>query len=403
MSSNGSLVEKKGDAKAGSKNVLGAFRGPVAGGDVDVERIEDVSLVEPPVKQKKSRQLRRHFARFWCCYLFWNVIFLAIFLPIFFLIVIPAVAQLVVDKSDLVLVNAKLVEPRPDSMMLTLEAALDLGVIFPVRIEPLTLSIYDREATGNDTIFKSTIGASRIDGNTTLGVKDVLTPLNVPLWTEYVHKVVFNKNEPLPVKGSTTTYIGILKAHVHVDKLIHQNTLNSFEGFSIDDPQLIEKEEDGTNLIANATLPNPSVMTLQIGTTVLDLKAGDYTLGNATIDNLILYPGNHSASVRGILDLGYLVENLGGILKTQSDALNRGALSLTAVGRSVTYEGEDVPYYTKVMQELSLTADVSIAALLKNTIHGALHPDGEPGILDNLGNSNSNNTLDDALNGNDKG
>lgn len=136
---------------------------------------------------------------------------------------------------------------------------------------------------------------------------------------------------------------------------------------------------------------------------MLDLKAGDYTLGNATIDNLILYPGNHSASVRGILDLGYLVENLGGILKTQSDALNRGALSLTAVGRSVTYEGEDVPYYTKVMQELSLTADVSIAALLKNTIHGALHPDGEPGILDNLGNSNSNNTLDDALNGNDKG
>lgn len=109
-------------------------------------------------------------------------------------------------------------------MMLTLEAALDLGVIFPVRIEPLTLSIYDREATGNDTIFKSTIGASRIDGNTTLGVKDVLTPLNVPLWTEYVHKVVFNKNEPLPVKGSTTTYIGILKAHVHVDKLIHQNS-----------------------------------------------------------------------------------------------------------------------------------------------------------------------------------
>lgn len=140
------------------------------------------------------------------------------------MVVIPAVAQLVVDKSDLVLVNAKLLDPRPDSMLLTLEAALDLGVVFPVRIEPLTLSIYNHEATGNDTIFKTTIGASRIDGNTSLGVTDVRTPLNVPQWTEYVHKVVFNKNEPLPVKGKTTSYIGILKAHVNVDKDIHQNS-----------------------------------------------------------------------------------------------------------------------------------------------------------------------------------
>lgn len=132
---------------------------------------------------------------------------------------------------------------------------------------------------------------------------------------------------------------------------------------------------------------------------MLDLKAGDYTLGNATIDNLILYPGNHSASVRGILDLEYLVQNLGGILKTQGDALNRGALSLTAVGRSVTHDGEDVPYYTKVMKELSLTADVSLAALIKNTVHGALHPEGEPGLLDSLTDSKGDNKLHDALDG----
>jgi hypothetical protein len=131
---------------------------------------------------------------------------------------------------------------------------------------------------------------------------------------------------------------------------------------------------------------------------MLDLKAGDYTLGNATIDNLILYPGNHSASVRGILDLEYLVQNLGGILKTQRDALNRGALSLTAVGRSVTHNGEDVPYYTKVMQELHLTADVSLAALLKNTVHGALHPDGGESILDGLTDSKGDNKLHDAVN-----
>ena len=41
--------------------------------------------------------------------------------------------------------------------------------------------------------------------------------------------------------------------------------LDSFAGFSISDPKLLlPAESDGTNLVANATLPNPSVMTLEI-------------------------------------------------------------------------------------------------------------------------------------------
>ncbi|KAL4929873.1 DUF3712 domain-containing protein [Aspergillus undulatus] len=400
MSSNGSLVEK-GDPPKGSKNVLGVFRGPIAGSDADIERIEntpgDVSLVEPPLKQKKTKRVGRHFARFWCCYVFWSVIFLAIFLPIFFLVVIPAIAQLVVNKSTLLLVNATILEPRPDSMLLTLEAALDLPIALPVRIEPLVLSIYDHYAEGNDTIFKSTIDGAIIDGNTTLGVQGVHTSVNVPLWTHYVHQVVFEPHAPLPVKGETNAFLGVLKSHVKVDKDIHQNTLNKFEGFSITDPELLLNASRGEkNLVADATLPNPSVMTLQIGTTLLDLKSDNYTLGNATIDDLMLYPGNNTVPVNGIIDIEYLIDNLGGILKTQGDALNKGFLRLEAIGRSVEWNGEEVPYYTEAMKELTLTADVSLAALISNTLDGVLKPNGT-NIFHNLTDPDGPTNLHDII------
>ncbi|KAL2858993.1 hypothetical protein BJX68DRAFT_277661 [Aspergillus pseudodeflectus] len=403
MSSNGSLVEKKGSSPD-SKNVLGAYRGPVAGTDgVEIEYVEsvpgDVSLVDDPKPKKSKRQrFRRHCARFWCCYLFWNVIFLAIFLPIFFLVVIPAVAQLVVNKSTLLLVNATLIQPRPDSVMLTLEAALDLPIELPVRIEPLVLEVYDKWTDGNNTIFSSRIDGATIDGNTTLGVQNRFTPLNVPLWTDYVHRVVTEPNAPLPVRGSTNAYLGILKSHVKVDKDIHQHTLNSFAGFSIDDPKLLlSPREDGVNLIANATLPNPSVMTLQIGTTLLDLKSGEYLLGNATIDDLMLYPGNHSVPVEGIIDLDYLISNLGEILKTQSDALNRGFLRLEAVGRNVTFNGVEIPYYAEAMRKLTLTADVSLGSLITNSIDGILKPNGT-NIFANLTDPNGPTNIHDIIN-----
>lgn len=41
--------------------------------------------------------------------------------------------------------------------------------------------------------------------------------------------------------------------------------LNKFDGFSIDGAELVlPAESDGTNLVANATLPNQSILTLEI-------------------------------------------------------------------------------------------------------------------------------------------
>ncbi|KAL4787315.1 hypothetical protein BJX76DRAFT_354262 [Aspergillus varians] len=403
MSSDGSLVDEKPEAAKGdSNNILGSFRGPIATSDTDIKQVEsapgEVSLVEPPVKQKKSQRLRRHFVRFWCCYVFWAVIFLAIFLPVFFLVVIPAVAQLVVSKSSLLLVSARIVEPRADSILLSLEAALNLGVVFPVRIEPLTLAIYNRDVDGNNTIFQSTIDATRIHGNATLGIQNVSTPVNVPLWTEFVHRAVFEKDALLPVKGETNAYIGILKSHVKVDKEIHLNALNSFAGFSIDKPKLLlPAQEDGTNLIANATLFNPSVMELEIGTTILDLKTGDYILGNATIDNLVLYPGNNSVAINGMIDLHYLIDNLHEILEIQRHSISRGFLSLDCIGRSVVWGGEEVPYYTVAMKELTLKADVSLGSLVINTIQGVIAPNGT-NIFSNLTNPDGPSNIHDIVN-----
>ncbi|KAL2814477.1 hypothetical protein BJX63DRAFT_392386 [Aspergillus granulosus] len=403
MSSNASLVEKKGGSPD-SKNVLGAFRGPISGTDgVEIEHVEavpgDVSLVDgPKPKRSKKQQLRRHCARFWCCYVFWGVIFLAIFLPIFFLVVIPAIAQLVVDKSTLVLVNVTITEPHPASAIITLEAALDLPIALPVRIEPLVLEVYDKEKDGNNTIFSAPIDGTVIDGNTTLGVQNRFTPLNVPLWTEYVDRVVVERNAPLTVRASTNAYLGILKCPVTLDKAIHQYTLNSFDGFSIDNPKLLlPAREDGINLVANATLPNPSVMTLQIGTTLLDLKSGEYTLGNATLTDLMLYPGNHSVPVEGIIDVDYLISNLGDILRSQGDALSRGFLRLEAVGRNVTIDGVEVPYYAQAMRNLTLVADVALASLVFNTVEGVVRPNGT-NIFANLTDPNGPTEISDIIN-----
>lgn len=126
---------------------------------------------------------------------------------------------MVVNKSDLVLVNAAVLNPRPNMISLTLQSALNLKIALPVRIEPITLDLFVRDSGASNAWAEADLDGKVIKGNTTLGVSNVETPLtNLTTWVEYVHNVVFKKDTPLSVRGVTNSYLGILKSKVTMDK-----------------------------------------------------------------------------------------------------------------------------------------------------------------------------------------
>lgn len=70
-----------------AKFALGIHRGPMPKEFLDdgtngaeLEKADTIQL--ETIQRTPTQTIRRHWARFWCCYTFWSVIFLAIFLPI---------------------------------------------------------------------------------------------------------------------------------------------------------------------------------------------------------------------------------------------------------------------------------------------------------------------------------
>lgn len=133
--------------------------------------------------------------------------------------ILPAISQLVVNKSTLVLVSASVMKPRPQSVSLSLSSALDLHIVLPVRVEPVTLDLFVSDIGPQYPWANVTIPGTMIKGNTTLAVENVHTPFtNVSTWTSYVHDVVFQKETGLALTGSTDSYLGVLKSHVTMNK-----------------------------------------------------------------------------------------------------------------------------------------------------------------------------------------
>ena len=114
------------------------------------------------------------------------------------------------------------------------------------------------------------------------------------------------------------------------------------------------------------------MLTLEVGTIVLDVKSGDLVIGNTTLTDVTLVPGSNTFPLAGILDLGTIVSHLGEVISSQASLLKAGNLTLDTVTRSVTWNSTRVPYYTEVMSQLTLTANVPIAGLLKNSIHNLI-------------------------------
>ncbi|UDD60979.1 hypothetical protein AFCA_008364 [Aspergillus flavus] len=361
--------------KAG-KYALGAYRGPLEQQHGDGSQVAHVELTESSTL-KGNGKIRRHWIRF--C----------------FTVIIQAISQRVIDDASLVLVEAKVMQPRPESVLLSIQTALRLGVNVPVRLDPNVLHLFNNDQPGNSTYLKVYNDAIVIHGNASIGVQNQPSPINPDPWKHYIRSVVFEPHAPLSAFGTTNIYLGKLKSHISLKKDLPQNmsvgakiaALNSFAGFSIEDPKMLfPPRDDGVNLVANATLPNPSVMTIEIGTITMDLKSKDLTIGNATINNLTLRPGNHSTPLEGVVDMHTVTENLLPLLQAQRDSLRSGYLSLDAVTREVEYDGVMIPYYTEVMRDLVLSAKVPVNDLLINSVQGILQDNssGLQSVLDDI-------------------
>ncbi|KXG51781.1 Protein of unknown function DUF3712 [Penicillium griseofulvum] len=320
----------------------------------------------------KKNRFRRHCRRFWCIYLIANVIFLAIFLPVFFLVAIPAIAQLVVNKSDLRIVNAEVMHPTPDTVRMTLEAKVNLKLALGVRLDPVVFYTFVRSSGHENAYAGIKIPGQTIKGNYSLGVTDQLTPImNLTSWETFVRQAVFQKETALSLYGVTTGYLGVLKNHIVLDKDVVMPTLNKFKDFSIANTTfLLPVEDDGSNLVANITLPNPTALSFEVGTITLDLKSGntDLVIGSATVKDVTLRPGNNTFPLRGVLDIRTMITNLTEVISSQGSTLNKGMISLTAVTKTIISNGTLIPYYTRVLGSLPLVANVSIGDVLRNSL-----------------------------------
>lgn len=112
----------------------------------------------------------------------------------------------------------------------------------------------------------------------------------------------------------------------------------------------------------------------------LNLRSYDLIVGQATIQNVILRPGNNTVALSGEVDISTILDNLSDIIADQRSALLDGDIELSASGNSTVYNGVHIRYYEDVLNNLTLTTRVPILEVLSGTLQQLLDEDNNSTI-----------------------
>ncbi|KAF3906891.1 hypothetical protein ABW21_db0209544 [Orbilia brochopaga] len=315
--------------------------------DMKFETVEEARSV--PVTRRQ--RFKRHCARRWWIWLIAGLVLaLAAILALIFGI-IPAIAQGSVNDSSLQVDGIAITGPTNDKFTLSMNSTVHAHSPVSASFAPQTFEMYLPPTNGQAIVpfMQLSIGGLKVADTFTINVSDVATNImNQDAYLQFSEQVLRNPSLDLGVRSSPEVHVGAIKFHVDYQKTVQLKGLNGLAGIKLYNPTILDTPmEDGTNMVTDGIIPNPSSFTLQVGDLTVDmaLKAINMELGYSVVKDLTLRPGDNKVKIYNHVK-DELIKNL---LFTSSLKSKNTEITLTA--NSTVYDGEHIMWLEKPLHD----------------------------------------------------
>ncbi|KAI8600412.1 hypothetical protein EDD21DRAFT_323068 [Dissophora ornata] len=245
-----------------------------------------------------------------------TVIFLAVFLPIFIVFILPKIAQLLLNSASMEIIQLNMTNPGETAM--TVSVAAQVGGI------PKIFSA-DMEFTEEILVHWQglTIGSMNLDPVHVKGGKgDILqatgfTIANTTAFAAFVKDMLASDGFAWTLTSKATLKtLGQTIKNLEVNKVLNMNGLSNFSNMKILSFDLPSDAPDGALLSIQVSIANPSPIGMSLGTITLDMNFETAYLGRVVAKNATLIGGQP------------MILTLEGTLLRQTDPVHLQELSL---------------------------------------------------------------------------
>jgi hypothetical protein len=318
------------------------------------------TLYPPGPKPGAGGRIKNHCRRFWWCdCLILIIIVLVIVLPIIY-VAIPHKAQKDLNKSTIEVLSQEVTSPSPEGLHLKLVTKAKSSSKFHPKIEAFRAAL---SLEGQDPFLYVDVPEVKATAETDIVVDQDIKFDSLESFNAYTKVAMGSEEFFVYMDGKTKIKLSGLNAiDVDYNKKIAMKGLNRLSGLKIFDIKILSGAKeilpDGSNMVGSVLIPNPSVMTLDLGNVTMNLSVDGEAIGTSLLPDLTLKPGDNTVPMQSIVKQLTVVRMI-------KEKYHNGIIPLEIKGNSSIYNGQHLDYYEKAIQDNLIKLDLDVGPALK--------------------------------------
>ncbi|KAI9813117.1 MAG: hypothetical protein M1827_004337 [Pycnora praestabilis] len=300
---------------------------------------------ETPTKKTFGARLKAHYRRFWWLHLIvFVIVLLVITLPVVF-VGYPHIAQDGVNDSTLEVQSIVFTNPTSDSFHLQQNGMIYSNNSYHPQLDSFNASFFLEDTEPNIKPFAYIqLPAVHATNQAPCNVNQTVHIADLAQFTAYTAMVLKSAEYRMAIRGRTGLHeMRFPETTVNYNKVLTLKGLNGLAGFNVTSFEIkLTPEPDGANMLGIVYIPNPSVMTLELGNVTMNLYVQGDFVGTSLLRDLTLVPGNNTVEMRSTTNQSLIIQKLANF--------KDGMLPVDIVGNSSVYNGQHLTYYEAALQ-----------------------------------------------------
>ena len=333
-----------------------------------MDNIEEVKSVPSQTQARKQpttfgTKAKAHFRKFWWAHLLVFIIGTIVITILLCYVAFPRIAQSGISKSVLTVNSLEISNPTSTGFHLKQNSTIVNNTPYHPQLDAFNASLSLHGGAPYAYIEIPHLHATQQGSNL---VDQDVSITDLEAFTAYNVAVLNDESVQVDVVGKTWLHeMDFPDTTVNYNTTTTMKGLNKLSGFNVTSFSIkLAADPDGTNMVGEVSIPNPTVLTLAMGNvTFFNLLPASAsgpatTIGNSTLENLVLKPGNNIIPMKSIVDQTMVIE---AIATTYKD----GKLPVDIIGVSSIYNGQHLTYYEKALQGLTQHVTLDVGSALK--------------------------------------
>jgi hypothetical protein len=281
------------------------------------------------------------------------------------LVAIPRTIQGKIDDAVVTVQGISVTQPKANSVHMEMNSTITSGGGVSATIESFNASLYLEDKAGHPVFAYIQMPETTADKVVTANISQTLNIYDAQAYADYNTWYLINETFRVTIDGETYVHVkGLKKTKVNFHKTVTLTGLNGFKGLEVTQSTVsLAADKRGDNFHGYATVPNPSVLTVEIGNATFSNMLNNTEIGKLYIDNMFLYPGPNNVSIRANISQVPVLKAV-----TTEPYCETGILPLQILGETVVSNGVHLPYYEAGFKQNLQTTELDVGAALAVTL-----------------------------------